>query len=97
MSHMRIVIAHMLGSSILDTEALTSGKGLFSSIAARLNSILRGGKMVTVGQRRGRHERKEGNGGQVRVTILVNLTRSSSPSPYEKAKEKRTGKHPTLT
>ena len=51
MSHMRIVIAYMLGSSMLDTEALTSGKGLSLSIASRLNSILRGKKMVMVGQR----------------------------------------------
>lgn len=39
MIHMRIVITYMLGSSVLDTEALTSGKGL-SSIVLRLNSIL---------------------------------------------------------
>ena len=41
MSHMRIVIAYMLGSSMLDTEALTSGKGLsLSLMASRPNSIL---------------------------------------------------------
>ena len=44
-NHMRNVIAHMLGSSLLDTEALTSGKGLSScSIATKLTSILRGEK-----------------------------------------------------
>ena len=45
MNHMRIVIAGMLGSSLLDTEALTSGKGLSSSLIMmmlRLDSILRG-------------------------------------------------------
>ena len=45
MNHMRIVIAHMLGSSLLDTEALTSGKGLsLSLMTLGLNSILRGEK-----------------------------------------------------
>jgi hypothetical protein len=45
MNHMRIVIAYMLGSSLLDTEALTSGKGLSSSLMTlRLNSIPRGDK-----------------------------------------------------
>jgi hypothetical protein len=48
MNHMRIVITYMLGSSLLDTEALTSGKGLFSSIALRLNSILRERKWMMV-------------------------------------------------
>ena len=44
-NHMRIVSAGMSGSSMLDTEALTSGKGLSSSsIASRSNSILRGEK-----------------------------------------------------
>ena len=55
MNHMRIVIAYMLGSSLLDTEALTSGNGLSSCpIATRLSSILRGRKeRIMVGQRRG--------------------------------------------
>lgn len=45
MNHMRIVIAYMLGSSLFDTEALTSGKRLSSSLMTlRLNSILRGEK-----------------------------------------------------
>ena len=45
MNHMRIVIAYMLGSSLLDTEALTSGKGLSSSLMTLgSNSILRGEK-----------------------------------------------------
>jgi hypothetical protein len=45
MNHMRIVIAYILGSSLLDTDALTSGKGLSSSLMTLgLNSILRGGK-----------------------------------------------------
>ena len=39
MSHMRMVIVGMSGSSMLGTEALTSGKGL-SSITLRFNSIL---------------------------------------------------------
>ena len=38
MNHIRIVSAYMLGSSVSDTEALTSGKGLPLSIASGLNS-----------------------------------------------------------
>lgn len=44
MNHIRIVIVYMLGSSLSDTEALTSGKGLLSLMTLRLNSILRGEK-----------------------------------------------------
>ena len=44
-NHMRIVNAGMSGSSMLDTDALTSGNGLSSSsIASRSNSILWGEK-----------------------------------------------------
>ena len=43
-SHMRIVITYMLGSSLLDTEALTSGKGLSCSKPTKLSSILGGEK-----------------------------------------------------
>jgi hypothetical protein len=65
---MRIVIAHMLGSSLLDTEALTSGKGLSScSIATKLTSILRGEKenglwWVSGGMKERRALDKEGRG-----------------------------------
>ena len=42
-NHIRIVIAGISGSSILDTEARTSGYGLSSSsIASKSNSILEG-------------------------------------------------------
>ena len=52
---MRTVIAGMLGSSLLDTEALTSGKGVSSSLMTlRLNFILGERKKTgNVGQRRG--------------------------------------------
>ena len=75
---MRIVNAGMSGSSMLDTDALTSGKGLSSSsIASRSNSILRGEKEKglwwvsdgvdmedrNVGERRARWVDKEGVGG----------------------------------
>jgi hypothetical protein len=41
-NHIRIVIAGISGSSILDTEAHTSGYGLSSSIASKSNSIPEG-------------------------------------------------------
>ena len=74
-NHMRIVNAGMSGSSMLDTDALTSGKGLSSSsIASRSNSILWGEKEkglwwvsdgvdmedTKVGERRARWVDKEG-------------------------------------
>ena len=68
MNHMQIVNAGMSGSSMLDTDALTSGKGLSSSlIASRSNSILRGEKekgLWWVGDRVDMEDRK---GGEQRV------------------------------
>ena len=48
-NHIRIVIAGMSGSSILDTEARTSGYGLSSSsMASKSNSILEVGVVSTL-------------------------------------------------
>jgi hypothetical protein len=47
-NHIRAVIAGISGSSILDTEARTSGNGLSSSsIASKSNSILEGVGVVS--------------------------------------------------
>ena len=65
-NHIRIVMAGISGSSMLDTEALTSGYGLSSSsIASRSSSILRGEKengFSDVVDMKG-EERKKGRGG----------------------------------
>ena len=69
MTHMRMVIAGISGSSMLDTEARTSGKGLSSSsTASRSNSILRGGAVSgqrgpCVAGRRHRHAALARRGG----------------------------------
>ena len=67
-NHIRIVMAGISGSSMLDTEALTSGYGLSSSsIASRSSSILRGEKengFSDVVDMKG-EERKKGRGGGV--------------------------------
>ena len=98
MSHTRIVIAYMLGSSILDTDALTSGKGLSSSLMAlRLDSILRGRNKMGYGGV-DMKERRGTNSKLGLMGIAVNgdaAPRESDPivarqPPHEKAREKRT-------